>query len=321
METKANYVLIGAFTVLVALGAIVFILWTAKLRMDSNIKIYEIDFTGPVTGLTKAGDVFFNGIKVGQVKDIKIDQTDPAKVIVFISIAGDTPVREDSVGKIELQGITGVSAIQISGGSKKSPILHSTTDNEIPKIPSERSDLQKVFDTLPQIMTKATQLLDRVNSLVDEKNRQSVAAILKNIQSITQVFAEKDAQLTDIVANIHTVTANLSKASNRIDPIISDVATVVDQTKQTMSNVNSVVKNDLTKITEHLTTLITRVDGMVKDVSPDVTAFSAEGLPNLNQLLIDARTLVNNLQRISESLDNDPNRFLFGKRFPEYHAQ
>ncbi|WP_027183537.1 MlaD family protein [Desulfovibrio inopinatus] len=321
METKANYVLIGAFTVLVALGAVVFILWTAKLRMDSNVKLYEIDFTGPVSGLTKAGDVFFNGIKVGQVKDIKIDPTDPTKVKVYISIAGDTPVREDSVAKLELQGITGVSAIQISGGTKESPLLFPKHEDEIPTIQSARSDLQKVFESLPQIMTKASKLLDRINMLVDADNRKSVASILNNIESITQTLAQKDTQLSDIINNIHTVTEELAKASKRIDPIMNNVEVAVDQTKQTMTNANALVKNDIKMIAEHLAKLIDRVDGLVKDVSPDITAFSGEGLPNLNRLLVDARSLLDNLQRITQSLDNDPDRFLFGNRFPEYKAQ
>ena len=53
METRAHHVLIGLFSVLVVVGAMLFGLWLAKASMDSTFKDYEVVFNEAVSGLSK----------------------------------------------------------------------------------------------------------------------------------------------------------------------------------------------------------------------------------------------------------------------------
>ena len=53
METRANYVLIGAFTVLTAVFLLLFALWAAKFSSDRDWDRYEVIFSAPVTGSLK----------------------------------------------------------------------------------------------------------------------------------------------------------------------------------------------------------------------------------------------------------------------------
>ena len=75
METKANYVLIGAFTLLVAAAMLLFGLWAAKYSTDRNWQAYHVVFNEPVTGLTEGGAVQYNGISVGTVDSLSLIRT------------------------------------------------------------------------------------------------------------------------------------------------------------------------------------------------------------------------------------------------------
>ena len=117
METRANHVVIGAFVLVVVLGLFGFVLWLAKIEIDQEFAYYHVAFDEAVSGLSLGGDVRYNGIPVGAVTAIEIARDDPSKVQVTLEVARETPVRADTVAKLELQGITGVAFIQLSGGT------------------------------------------------------------------------------------------------------------------------------------------------------------------------------------------------------------
>ena len=117
METRANYVLIGAFTVLTAVFLLLFALWAAKFSSDRDWDRYEVIFSEPVTGLTEGGSVQYNGIGVGTVDRLSLDPDDARNVIALLKLKSDTPVKVDTRAKLSQQGITGVPFILLSGGS------------------------------------------------------------------------------------------------------------------------------------------------------------------------------------------------------------
>ncbi|MEP7042966.1 MAG: MlaD family protein, partial [Dokdonella sp.] len=121
METRAHHVLIGAFTIGVFLLALVFVLWMSKSSVDRKFNDYEIDFSEAVTGLSTGGLVQYNGIKVGEVTQLRLAPDDPRKVIARVRLDASAPVREDTRAKLGLQGVTGLAFIQLSGGAPGSP--------------------------------------------------------------------------------------------------------------------------------------------------------------------------------------------------------
>ena len=59
------------------MAAIIFVFWLARFQFTKQYDIYDVDFKGPVRGLTSGGDVDFNGIKVGQVIKLSLDKAGP----------------------------------------------------------------------------------------------------------------------------------------------------------------------------------------------------------------------------------------------------
>jgi hypothetical protein len=107
METRANYLLVGSFVLIIFAGAILFILWLAKFQFDQQFTRYDIEFEGSVSGLKVGSSVELNGIPVGEVINIGIDPRDVEKVAVTVEVPADTPIREDTIASMQIQGITG----------------------------------------------------------------------------------------------------------------------------------------------------------------------------------------------------------------------
>ena len=116
METRANYILIGAFTLAGILGAFGFFLWLAKFEVSRQYAYYDVLFDN-VSGLSAAGGVSFNGLPVGQVISLQLDDDDPSKVRVKLEVDADIPVTEDTIAQLQSLGVTGVSYVELTGGS------------------------------------------------------------------------------------------------------------------------------------------------------------------------------------------------------------
>src|SRR5579872_1247805 len=127
MERNANYALVGLISTILLIAMIVFILWLTNFALSARYDTYDVLFRGPVSGLSRGGDVQFNGIKVGETQDIKLDPSDPNLVHAFVRVRSDTPVRQDSTASLEPQGITGVNYIQITAGTRAKPLLKEVT--------------------------------------------------------------------------------------------------------------------------------------------------------------------------------------------------
>jgi phospholipid/cholesterol/gamma-HCH transport system substrate-binding protein len=123
METRASHVLIGAFTLAIFALAFLFVLWIGKLRLAREWDYYDVLFEEAVSGLTVGGAVQYQGIQVGEVRRLSLDPTDPNKVIARVRVAGGTPVKTDTKAKLAITGLTGVSVIQLSGGTRTAPML------------------------------------------------------------------------------------------------------------------------------------------------------------------------------------------------------
>ena len=123
MERNANYALVGAATLILFMGLLIFAVWLAKLSFNQEYDLYDVLFVGPVRGLSDGGEVHFNGIKVGEVTKIALDKSDPNRVIARVRVSSDVPIKTDSFATLEPQGITGVKYVQITPGSRDRPLL------------------------------------------------------------------------------------------------------------------------------------------------------------------------------------------------------
>src|SRR4029079_14200029 len=145
METRANYVLIGAFTLAVIAAAFGFVLWFQSLHTTKLRSPLRVIFEGPATGLRNGGRVNFNGLRVGEVVRVKLDN--PRRVVALAMIEDNAPIRKDTLVGLEFQGLTGVAAISLKGGEVEAPPVPPGEDG-VPVLTADPKALQDVTEAI-----------------------------------------------------------------------------------------------------------------------------------------------------------------------------
>jgi phospholipid/cholesterol/gamma-HCH transport system substrate-binding protein len=200
METRANYVLIGSFTLAVIAAAIGFVLWFQSLHTTKQRSPLRVVFEGPAAGLRNGGSVNFNGIRVGEVVSVKLDN--PRRVVALAMIENNTPIRKDTLVGLEFQGLTGVAAISLKGGEEAAAPPPLDQDG-IPTLTADPNKLQDVTEAI-----RGT--LQNINKIVAD-NQESVKNSLKNLETFTNSLARNSEKIDVVMAKVDGV---MLKADN-----------------------------------------------------------------------------------------------------------
>jgi phospholipid/cholesterol/gamma-HCH transport system substrate-binding protein len=289
METKANYVAVGAFVLACVIGLVVTILWLAGIQYSQEYAYYQAYFKGSVTGLGKGTITRYNGIEVGRITDLQFDPSDPRQVIVTMQVQPNLNIREDSVASIDSQGLTGGAFVEITGGTPKSPLLVAKEGQRYPVIHTKQSTFAQLQQSVPEVVSKLNTVASRLNDLLDDNNRLAISHVLANLDETTQVIARRSADIDAAIAHANQAMVNLDTASRDLQPAIAQV--------------------DLTL----------RKYGKVAD---DADAFvNGDGLAQLSDLIGESRRLVTNLSEFSDQLNRQPTKLLFGDRRKGYEPK
>jgi phospholipid/cholesterol/gamma-HCH transport system substrate-binding protein len=206
METRANYVLIGSFTLAVIAAAFGFVLWFQSLHTTKLRSPLRIVFEGPAAGLRTGGSVNFNGIRVGEVTSVKLDN--PRRVVALAMIENNAPVRKDTLVGLEFQGLTGVAAISLKGGDENAPPV-PLGDDGIPVLTADPNALQDVTE-----------------------------AIRGTLQNINRVVADNQEAVKNSLHNLEVFTGSLSRNAEKIDDVMLKVDGIMGKADNLMVGLN-----------------------------------------------------------------------------------
>jgi len=310
METRANYVVVGTFVLVVLLGAFIAILWLARVEFSRTFAYYDIYFSGSVTGLNDGAPVRYSGVQIGRVIDIRLDPQNPEQVRVTLEVDANTEIKSDAVASLEIQGITGVAYVEITGGSREAPPLTRQEGQRFPVIASRPSQLQSVVSSAPEVLNRLIIVADRLAELLDEKNRAAISASLDNLQHLTAAGVQDANKLA-------TVIDDSDLAVKQFHTTMSSANDTVVELQKTLVLANGAA-TDLSAALKQFDVTAQHLDGLVQDNRPALRDFTRSGLGELNQLISDTRVLVGSLTRIAGEIERDPSRFLFGDRASGY---
>ena len=299
METKANYVLIGAFTIVVTLFLLLFALWAAKYSSEKSWREYAVIFNEPVTGLSEGSTVQYNGIGVGTVQQLSLAPDDPRRVIAKLRLQADAPVKTDTRAKLSLTGITGTPIIQLTGGSPNSPRLAEASNGDVPIIQTEASALQNIADT-------ANRLVARLDQVLSDDNVKHVSNTLANIESLTGSIADQRGDLRELIANA-------KKSSEQLNQTLATTNRAVESVDRELAQKLPGIINKLDSTLGKLDSAATGANGILNDNRAAISSFANDGLAQLGPTLSELRSLVRDLRRISDRLDSNPTRYLLGR--------
>ncbi len=314
MESESRYALVGAFTLAIIAAAALFIFWLGQVSFDQEFAEYDVVFEGPVRGLSKSGEVRFNGIKVGEVTNLGLDRNDPNNgVVARIKIFAETPIKEDSYAQLEPQGITGLSYIQINGGSADSPPLKKKPDQLYAQIPSRKAQLDELFAGADDMMLAANAALVRINVLFSTKNMNAFSDVLENMKLVTDRLADEETLFSDFGDMIRS-------SKNAADEAAKAAVTV----QEILTSGNEVLSKDakemilaFTDAAVQLEEASTKANAFMDNISDPLTEFSKEGLSELTLTLTQLRLLTQTLEQVMEEIDRNPGEFIAGEPVKE----
>ena len=305
MDTRANYVAVGAFVLIVLAGILVATLWLARIQFQTEYRYYETDVHGPVTGLGMGAVVRLNGIEVGRVTRIEQNPKDPQLVRLILQVRDTIEIRTDAVASLETLGLTGVDYVEISGGTLASPPLVAAAGQDYPVIASRPSSLQQVFNNAPELVSRLMVIADRVAAVLDDKNRLAISDTLANIRDTTAVFKDHSGDIGKLIEDSDRTMQNLTAASISLRDVLGKLDRTTDKVDGLIADADVAVRQ--------ATKVATDIDAVVAASKPGLHILTTDGVNQLNQLLIDARHLVASLDRVSAKLERDPSRVLFGE--------
>jgi len=240
METRANYVLIGAFALLGFLGILAFFLWFANLQLNRQFAYYDIDFTS-VSGLSEASDVRFAGLPVGQVVNVRLSPNGDGTVRVRVEVDAETPVRTDSIATIEAQGVTGVSFVGISSGSPDAPLLTEASQAEIPTIEAGQSVLQALSQDAPQILEETLGVVRELRELIGGENQARVENILLNVERASESFAQALDDFSEVSGTVSGFAEQLDQFNATLEQITGDASGALSAAETTFEAVDLLI--------------------------------------------------------------------------------
>jgi len=324
METRASYILVGSFVLVLLAATFGFAIWLAKVEFEAEPTRFVIYFSGSVTGLSIGSPVRYRGVPVGSVSDIRIDPKNVERIRVIADVSDATPIKQDTTASLGTQGITGVAYILLNGGTHGSKPLAAKSPNEMPEIVSEVSGLETVLEKAPEIFKKVVILVDQLTRLVDNRNIKLISDTLLNLRKLSDTLAERrdniERMLTlgedtlnevrEVVRNMNAVTADFSTKSARLTDSFGDALTDVQ-----------VTLSDIRDTAQYFSKLADKLDDVVDENRVAVQDFATGGLYELTQFLAEARLLVAGLTRLSNQMERDPSRFLFGDAQKGFEAK
>ena len=244
METRANYALIGLFMLAVTAGAFVFVYWFSRAGEGGDRAIYRVVFDGAVSGLRTGGAVFFNGIKVGEVSDLKLNPQNPRQVLAAITVDKSVPIRGDAKVGLDFQGLTGIASISIKGVSSDAPPL-TVENGQLPTLIADPAATQDVTATIREVAVNASALVRRLDEDISE-NKESLRTTLTNIESFSTALGRNAERLDRVMAGLESMTA--SNVKNELLDTTRSMRTLSDNLDKRTAEISADARRTLAEL-------------------------------------------------------------------------
>ena len=293
MDTRANYALIGLFTLLVVAAGFLFVYWFAVSDRGRERVAVEVVFRDSVAGLSRGSGVTFNGLRVGEVSGLRLDPEDPNRVIAMIQIDSMTPVRADTRAQLEYQGLTGIANISLMGGSPDSGRLVSTPDAPPPVIHAEPSDFQDLMQSGREITRSAAETLERLNKLIDQ-NDDTISATIRNVESFSRA-------LSDNAPGIDSFLEQVGQAAERVGPLADSLDELSRSTNAIVSAVDPDTVAETVRNVEQFTQTLADSREQIDQIFADAGAMTAR----LNETSIKVEQTLDTANKAIEAIDAD----------------
>ena len=302
MEREANYTAVGAFVLLVIAMAGLFVYWYSDARGHRAYTRYEMYFDGSVAGLTQGAAVRYLGVDVGRVVDMEIDPRNASRVQVIVAVDSTAPVSGGTVAELSQQGVTGVLYVDLLSQAGNRSLLEAVPSEKYPVIRSSRSNLDQLLANLPELAGRATESLNRISALLDERNAKAFSDTLANLDATT-------AQLPQTLKDLRQLATDLRGTSDEIARTATSVRTVTDGIAPPVR----AAAEHIADVTRNLTVATDNLNQLIGENRADLRVFTRDGLPQMQQLMGEGSAVATQVRDLAHSLREDPSQLVLEK--------
>jgi len=301
MKAKTSYIMVGLFVLGLGIAFIAGILWLGSGGPGRDYELYLVYTTDSVSGLSRDGAVKYRGVDVGLVRKISLDPKNLARVRLLLEIDEGTPIKQDTAATLETQGLTGLSYINLLGGSESAPDLEAEGDEPYPVIQSRPSMLRRLDTSLSELIQNLTDASKQLKTLLSDENQRL---------------------LTQTLSHLEAVSGNLAGRSDTINQSLDDLAGTLKNARNASSRLPEFIEGleNSARALERMADEIGRAGVTVREVvqarDRDLQRFTADALPEAAVMINELRQTAENFRQLSESLARDPSVLLRGKTPP-----
>ncbi|MEK6802891.1 MAG: MlaD family protein [Nitrospirota bacterium] len=311
MEPKVNYILVGAFVLLLGATILGAIFWLGKTDYRGIYDRYYVYTRESVAGLSVDSTVKYRGVDVGRVKQVILNPENSEEVRVTLDIVGGTPVKTDTQAVLVTQGLTGLVTLNLTGGTREAPPLTPAAGQTYPVITSVPSLFGRLDGTLAKLLSdqglstlvaNLNGLAQNASSALDEDNRAVLKQILKDLSEVTKVLAERSSQMDRGVQNAVQAAEQSSRVTEQLG---KQLPALVERMSRSAAG--------LQQMTEDLSRTSRSVGGMIDASRPGIEQFSRQTLADAGLLVTELRQLTATLNRVAQQVERQPNVLVLGR--------
>ncbi|QND51002.1 MCE family protein [Phyllobacterium sp. 628] len=327
METKANYLLVGMFTLLVSLLAFGFVYWIERLGDTRPQSMLEIRVPGSVTGLNVKSQVLFNGLKVGEVTRLFIDASNPEVVIAQTKIDSTTPITRSTQAALAFVLLNGQAYIELKGGKSNEPLLLEEAEKEdtIARIDIDPTSLKTLVQTAQDILQRVDRAMDDTENYLNEmkgpalERARAAKEYTDKLADSSKIINDYGQRAQDVQAVIHDARDTMSRINDASVKVDDQLARLDRELSEDKGSTVSNVREQLKSYRETADSLQARMEPILKTLS----AYTGEKLRRVQLFISNARQSVGNVERAVTDFDRNPQELLFGgdSKVPEYNGK
>jgi len=298
LETKVNHTIVGLFVVLLSTALVAGILWlSGSAEYRKKYDIYLAYMSESVSGLNLNAPVKYRGVEVGRVKSISLDQGE--RVRLELEIERGTPIKENTIAVLRVQGLTGIAQVELAGNNLDAPPLKAKPGEEYPVIKTGPSLLTRLDTAVTDLLSSLNRVSTSINSVLDEDNRRAFKQLVADMATLSGTLAAHKGSIDTTLQGMARTADNTAKASAELPRLMERVAKSADSLGK--------MAGDASRASASVRKTMGGVDGGMAQLTDTV-------VPELDRTLSEMRELSASFKRLSEEVGSNPNILLLGKQ-------
>lgn len=309
MRAQPNYAIVGAFVLGLGGVALAVGLWLASAGVSLMPRErYTVRFDESVSGLGRGAPVKYRGVPVGTVRELVLDRVDPDRVRVVLEVSRGTPITKDTVAVLTFQGLTGMAAVDLSGGGHGAPPLAATPGEPYPVIRTAPSTLRRLEDGVTALLGDLGQTARSANALLDGETRVALRGTVTEVHQLARTLAGRSSEIDAAIGNASESLRHANQASARLPSLVTRLGRGADAVER--------AAGELERVGVSTRAAVGSASGTVHEASRAVRQINGESLVELRRLLVEMTDAAAALERVSRELERSRGALLGGQQPP-----